>query len=63
MLMSSNSSNPGRVVEEKCYNELVCEYDFQHKFLKLKFGHSPMLVQLAQLYMIFDILHYEFGLI
>jgi len=63
MLMSSYSSNTCRVVEEKWYNELECEYDFQHRFLRLKFGHSPMLVQLVQEYMIFDIFHHEFDLL
>ena len=53
-----------RIVEEKRYNELKCEYEHRHKLPRLMCSHSPMLKQVAQVYTlpIFDLFQKEFDL-
>ncbi|GAU35628.1 hypothetical protein TSUD_30460 [Trifolium subterraneum] len=53
-----------KVVAEKQYNELVCEYESRHKLPTLRYQHSPILMQLAQVYThkIFDLFNDEFSL-
>jgi len=53
-----------RIVEEKRNNELVCEYEARHKLPHLIYNHSPILVQLSQIYTpaIFDKFRNEFSL-
>lgn len=52
-----------RLVEEKCYNELICEYKSQHK-PKLRYDRLPILMQLTQVYAptIFNLFHDDFAL-
>ena len=38
------------VVEEKHYNELVCEYDSPYKLVKLRYDMSPILKQMGKVY-------------
>jgi len=38
------------VVEEKHYNELVCEYDSRHKLVTLQYQMSPILLQKSKVY-------------
>lgn len=53
-----------RVVEDKRYNELVCEFESRHKLAKLRYEHSPILIQLADVYTptIFNLFSDEFSL-
>lgn len=53
-----------RVVDEKWYNELRCEFEARHKVLRMKSHYSPMLRQVAKLYThtMFDLFQEEFDI-
>ncbi|KAL8488238.1 hypothetical protein ACS0TY_024501 [Phlomoides rotata] len=53
-----------RVLEDKRYNELKCEFDARQKIPRLKLESSPMLRQLSKIYTltIFDLFQKEFAL-
>ncbi|KAI4297659.1 hypothetical protein L6164_037541 [Bauhinia variegata] len=53
-----------RVIEEKQYNELIYEYESRHKLARLRYEHSPILLQLTQVYTttVFNIFQNEFAL-
>ena len=53
-----------RVVEEKRYNELVCEYNSRHKLAMLRYELSPILIQMGKIYThtVFDLFQQEFAL-
>ena len=53
-----------RVDAEKRYNESRCEYESRHKLPRIRYGHSPILRQLAEVYthIVFDLFHHEFDL-
>jgi len=52
-----------RVVDEKRYNELKCEFDAWHKLPRLNFQHSSILKQVANIYTlpILDLFQREFN--
>ncbi|KAF7842263.1 protein FAR1-RELATED SEQUENCE 5-like [Senna tora] len=53
-----------RVVEDKRYNELVCEFNSRDKLPRMNYSLSPMVIQAAKVYTppIFDEFQYEFNI-
>ncbi|XP_027351036.1 protein FAR1-RELATED SEQUENCE 5-like [Abrus precatorius] len=52
-----------RVVEDKRYNELKCEYDSRHKLAMLRYEISPILIQMAKVYtnVVYNLFQQEFA--
>ncbi|XP_027368138.1 protein FAR-RED IMPAIRED RESPONSE 1-like [Abrus precatorius] len=52
-----------RVVEDKRYNELKCEYDSCHKLAMLRYEMSPILIQMAKVYThtVYNLFQQEFA--
>ncbi|KAF7807759.1 protein FAR1-RELATED SEQUENCE 5-like [Senna tora] len=53
-----------RVVEDKRYNELVCEFNSRDKLPRMNYSLSPMVIRAAKVYTppIFDEFQYEFNI-
>ncbi|KAF7826726.1 protein FAR1-RELATED SEQUENCE 5-like [Senna tora] len=53
-----------RVVEDKRYSELVCEFNLRDKLPRLNYSLSPMVIQATKVYTppIFDKFQYEFNI-